>query len=122
VEIIRELISKPPDHLETPIFRFERTTKAANHNAALFKNYKFDLDTVLSSHPRSQISYGSECRSSSDLQELLQDHPHWSALKIILDNGATFPLTEMSEEDRIRTYISIFNEEIINLQKNMWKP
>jgi hypothetical protein len=101
VEIIKRLnSSKKLEPLNSLIFHFERSIEAANHNAEILERYNFDLDAILLSYPHSQISYGSEFKKSSDLQELLQDHPHWDHLKEILDNGATFPLNQISSEER----------------------
>jgi hypothetical protein len=81
-------------------FRFERSQEAVLHNAALLRLYNFDLNKIIVSLHPSQLSYGSEFRNSSELEELLQHHPHWSHLKDILDNGATFPLFPISSEER----------------------
>lgn len=50
---------------------------------------------ILQQHP-SKISYGSEFQSSNSLGKLLQDHPLWSRLKQILDEGAIFPLQDIN--------------------------
>jgi hypothetical protein len=57
----------------------------------------------------SQISFGSEFRSPSDLEELLSDHPFWKRLKDILLNGATFPLRPISNE--LREKDLLFHQE-----------
>lgn len=51
--------------------------------------------------PNSSLIYGSEFKPTSDLQPLLQLHPKWPIFKDILDHGATYPLSPISEEDRI---------------------
>lgn len=81
-------------------FRFEQSEESATYNADLLRRYNFDLHRIIISHHPSQLSYESEFRPSSELEELLQHHPHWSHLKNILDNGATFPLLPISNEDR----------------------
>jgi hypothetical protein len=57
-------------------------------------------EVILSLHP-SILSFGSEFKPSSDLEELLHPHPFWQHLKEILDHGAKFPLLPISREDRI---------------------
>jgi hypothetical protein len=57
------------------------------------------------SHPRSQVSFGSEFRPTSDLKELLSGHPYWNTLQEILDNGATFPLRPISKDLREKDII-----------------
>jgi hypothetical protein len=86
--------------LSEPGFKFEKTQAAATYNASLLRHHKFDLGRVIQSHHPSQISFGSEFKSSSDLEELLRDHPLWPKLKDILEKGATFPLQEVSDETR----------------------
>lgn len=61
----------------------------------------FNLDRVIRLHHPSQISYGAEFKSVSILSDILSDHPLWPRLKDILSNVATFPLEEISDEDRL---------------------
>jgi hypothetical protein len=87
--------------MRPPLFRFDRLEEAAIHNATVLRLHKFDLNAVITSNYPSQLSYGSEFRPSSDLEELLQHHPHWPHLRRILDEGATFPLLPISHEERL---------------------
>jgi hypothetical protein len=45
--------------------------------------------------------FGSEFKHPSYFNELLQDHPNWKKLKDILLKGASFPLSPISNEDRL---------------------
>jgi hypothetical protein len=64
---------------------------------------KFEISIIslsFSLHP-SQISYGSEFRPSRVLEKLLQGHPFWPRLKLILDEGTTFPLEDITNKARL---------------------
>jgi hypothetical protein len=74
--------------------------EAASHNAAILQQFNHDLNKAISAQPNSQVSYGSEFKSPEQLQELLQDHPHWPNLRNLLTFGATFPLSPISDVDR----------------------
>jgi hypothetical protein len=81
-------------------FRFERNQSAALHNAAILERYNYDLNRIITIQHPSPISYRSEFKSSSNLRELLQHQPHWTHLKDMLDNVATFPLLPFSQQER----------------------
>jgi hypothetical protein len=70
-------------------------------NASILEKYNYDLNSIITSSHPSPISCSSEFKPSSDLQEILQHHPNWPHLEIILDKGATFPLRPISQQDRI---------------------
>jgi hypothetical protein len=72
---------------------------AASHNAKILEAHNFQLDAIIWKQHPSQLSCGSEFKSSQDLEKFLQDHPLLSHLKEILENGASFPLLPMSEDE-----------------------
>jgi hypothetical protein len=86
--------------MSDPGFKFEKSKEAADQNVAVLRLHNYDLEKAISYHHLSQLSFGSEFKSSSDLEELLKDHPLWPKLSEILDKGATFPLHEISSEER----------------------
>jgi hypothetical protein len=86
--------------MNPPLFIFKRCPHAASHNARIFEAYNFDLNKIIRSQHPSQLSHGSEFHSSKDLGKLLEDHPLWDRLRDILDNGASFPLHPLNENDR----------------------
>jgi hypothetical protein len=65
------------------------------------KQFNFDIKAAIHAQPNTLVSFGLEFRHPIDLEPLLSGHPHWQALKEILLNGATFPLRQISPEDRI---------------------
>lgn len=86
--------------MKPSLFIFENSRDAALHNAIVLENFNYNLHDAILAQPNSQVSYGSEFRDPSILEELLQHHPHWEKLKNILLHGATFPLRSISPMDR----------------------
>ena len=83
-----------------PLFRFDISEEAANHNWNILQRNDLNLDPLLNPQRKCITSYGSEFKSSKDLAPLLNLHPRWSALKTLLDNGSDFPLTDLEEDLR----------------------
>jgi len=82
------------------MFSFYNTDEAKQSNAETLQKHNFDISLAIQAQSGSIASFGSEFRSPSELEGLLSQHPHWSHLKEILTNGATFPLRPISEETR----------------------
>lgn len=59
-----------------------------------------DVHKAILALQNSQVWYGSKFRHPSILEELLHHHPNWSNLRNILLNGASFPLDQISHEER----------------------
>jgi hypothetical protein len=100
MDIIRVLQYTLSSKLNPPAFIFKLSTAAATYNADLLANNDFDLRRIINQQPPSQLSFSSEFRSPEFLEELLSNHPFWPRLKKILRHGASFPLREISAEDR----------------------
>ncbi len=101
IQILQHLQTMPPNQWRwAPLFIFERPDRAALHNALILHQYNFDLHIANSAQSLSQASFGSEFKSSSDLEELLCNHLFWTCLKDLLDNGTTFPLIPIDESTR----------------------
>jgi len=100
VDIIRILQSTPSPKLNPPSFIFKLSAEAATFNAKLLEENCFDLKRIIDRQHPSQLSFGSEFRSPELLEELLRHHPFWPRLMQILHHGASFPLSEISDEDR----------------------
>jgi hypothetical protein len=86
--------------MNPPLFLFQLSPAAAGYNAKVLADHGFNLDQIIAKQHPSQISYGSEFRDPALLEELLDQHPFWSHLCNILSNGASFPLNDISPEDR----------------------
>jgi hypothetical protein len=100
-DLIFLLHNQLPKKLNKILFKFERSSEAATHNATILELNDHSLEKAILSMHSSILSYGSEFKHSSDLEELLCHHPFCPQLKDILTNGATSPLRDMSEKDRL---------------------
>jgi antitoxin component of MazEF toxin-antitoxin module len=92
-----QLIQAP----SSPLFIFELSRDTALHNAIVLEQFNFNIDKVIKAQLNSQVQFGPGFKNSKNLQELLEHHPHWRQLKAILHNSATFPLNQISQEDRL---------------------
>jgi hypothetical protein len=81
-------------------FRFAWSTEAANHNWAVLERYDLNVQHALENQKHTQMEFGSEFRSVHLLELLAGNHPLWPRLKRWLLEGAEFPLTPISEDDR----------------------
>ena len=84
-----------------PPFNFNLTEAAAKENFKVLSDNDMDLDKIIRSSAFSPISYGSEFKDSSLLEPIFANHPNWLKMKDILDNGSSFPLEDISEQDRL---------------------
>ena len=75
-----------------PPFKFCLSKDAARFNHELLKSHNGDIDSIIRSSPFSPMSYGSEFKDTSVLQNLFQFHPDWMKMKSILMNGTSYPL------------------------------
>jgi hypothetical protein len=99
IHSIRNATPTPP--LQLSGFRFERSQDAATHNTLLLQSHNFDTNAATQSTPNTVLTYGSEFKPSHLLAPLLQRHHHWPKIKNIIDNGMSYPLRDISEQDRI---------------------
>jgi hypothetical protein len=77
-----------------PLFIFESSKEASLHNEIVLENYSYNVHKAIIAQENSQVSYSSEFRNPSILEEILEHHPNW------LLNRATFPLQYISPKDR----------------------
>ena len=82
-------------------FDFRMTKNAAKNNEKNSGTIQVYLTRVISGHPNSHISYGSEFRPWEVLSPLLHISPHWLDVKDSLSNGARFPLERLSPKRRL---------------------
>jgi hypothetical protein len=83
-----------------PQFIFQRSKEAAYHNALILQNYDFNIDAAIRAQKGSQVHYGSGFKHPSHIHELVEHHPHWTQLKKILNDGATFPIIPIDNKDQ----------------------
>jgi len=97
---IADLFYSPSPKLKLPLFIFKLSEEAAAYNAHVLESWNFDLNKIIQHQHPSQISFGSEFKTIAQLEDLLSDHPLWSRLAQILDQGADFPLEDINSSDR----------------------
>ena len=85
-----------------PDFSFELTREAAQKNFCILLQHKGDLGSAIHHQRHSPVGYGSEFRPINHLEPLLYLHPYWPKFKSLLTNGSSWPLQELSEDERKR--------------------
>ena len=101
VEVIQKLL-KISEPLQEPKFRFETSQEAASYNFELLQCHKFDLESLLHSNDgtRSVTTYGSEFKTTPQLERLLHKHPRWKKLKQLLEKVSGWELEPVPEHLR----------------------
>jgi hypothetical protein len=84
-----------------PSFKFELTQEAAEYNMNLLQRHNNDLQSYIIYNKGTYISFGSEFRSPELLEPLLLHHPNWRRFRDLLTQGSSWPLSDLSEEDRL---------------------
>ncbi len=84
-----------------PEFIFELTEEAAKKNFLSLKNYNFHLEKAIRAQQSSLLGYGSQFRSPEMLRKIFKHHPLWAQMKDLLIDGSKWPLSELSESERI---------------------
>jgi hypothetical protein len=93
-------LNKNTSKRKKSIFHFQNDAQSKLHNAEILRKYNFSITEVIKVNPDSIISFGSEFWSPEVLESLLNLHPNWPYLKEILQNGASFPLAPISNDDQ----------------------
>ena len=81
---------------------FDTSSKAATANTMLAESFNFDMESATQTPENTILSYGSEFRDISTIAFILKHHPDWSTIKDIITRGASYPLRNLSEADRIK--------------------
>ena len=82
-------------------FVFEVSIEAACKNFNLLRSNKFQLHTLLNPQEKCTTNYGSEFKSVEELEGLWSRHPRWNDLKEKLSQGCEYPISNISEKDRM---------------------
>ena len=98
--ILDELLTTIDDPLVKPAFNFSVSKEAATENWNLLEDNDYDLHGLLNGGERSATTYGSEFKSTKELERLMGRHPRWQYVREILTNGVNFPVAEVSERLR----------------------
>jgi hypothetical protein len=82
-------------------FRFEWSAEAADQNRALLRRYDLHFGAALRAQSFSALTLGSEFRLVHLLAPLLSSHPLWQRFADRITDGASFPLHDLSDADRL---------------------
>ena len=88
--------TKPSQHL----FQFTPSIAAAQHNSSIISKHG-GLAQAIAAQPNSCVSFGSEFRPVEVLAPLFKNHPLWGRMSSHLEDGASYPLEPIDEDDRI---------------------
>jgi hypothetical protein len=89
-----------------PSFQFDLSVSAAKHNYNVMRDHNFSLDDAIGSQANTPLRFGSEFKPLHLLKRILQHHPLWEFTSRYLQDGASYPLREISSEDRDRDLAS----------------
>ena len=67
------------------------------------------ISNAIQAQPNSVISYGSEFRPATVLQPLFHRHPLWPRMESHLTQGASYPLSQISDSDRQKDLLYCLN-------------
>ena len=102
VDRVRLILQLPIRQPSKPEFSFELSMEAAEKNfLILTKKYGGNLKNALESQQESPLGMGSEFRPIETLESIYGNHPIWSRMVPILQQGSTWPLEDLSEEQRL---------------------
>jgi hypothetical protein len=89
-----------PFPTEKPLFQFNLSKEAADHNYSILKRFGFNLADAITSQKNSPLTFGSKFKPHDIIHPILQDHPLWTFTSKHLRDGATYPLHLISDDDR----------------------
>jgi hypothetical protein len=101
IKIINKIRAEAIPAPTPPEFVFKLTEEAAEKNFMILKRYDFDLAKAIHAQRSSPLGYGSEFRPPKTLMKIFKHHPLWGRMERLLIKGSKWPLTEISESDRI---------------------
>ena len=67
--------------MQSTMFKFEFSEKAALHNDHLLQHHDYDLPSALQHQQHSPLTVGSEFKAVDILQQLCKGHPLWERLQ-----------------------------------------
>ena len=83
-------------------FLYEFSQLAAIHNSKILESFDYDLAKVITTHPNSISSPGSELRPIHHLKILIGNHPNFPHISKILTHGIDYPAEDLPEKTRIK--------------------
>ena len=86
---------------DTPLFKFETSDEAMEHNNHLLEQHDFDLEAALESQRGTTVWHGSEFRDTKQLEKIIGNHPHFDYLKKVFEGGMDYEFSsEVTEDER----------------------
>ncbi len=107
IPTIHSIINTDVPPLRDSPFIFDMTPEAAYHNSLVFRQYNNKVTDVIEACENSIISYGSEFRPPSLLENLLMHHLRWTKFQSILSRGSIWPLAEITDDLRIQKNVEL---------------
>ena len=84
-------------------FIFKLSTSAAKTNWDIIQKYDNDITKAITAQHHSPLSFGSEFRPPNILQFIFRRHPLWPRMKQLLSEGSSWPLTPISNVERLKS-------------------
>ena len=98
--LVKKVLGDVPPPLEKSPFIYELTSQAAEYNSKVLAKFNYDLTRLIAGHPNTEISPGSEFRSTKILEPIFRSHKLWSYLKESLLHGVKTKLKKISSKAR----------------------
>ena len=94
LDTIKEILASEEIEMKDHGWKFENTKAAAKFNSNLLKKYNYNYETLVKDHPNSTITPGSEFRKPELLEKLFGKHSDCNFIKILLKEGADYPINK----------------------------
>mmetsp|Transcript_8977 Transcript_8977/g.25218 ORF Transcript_8977/g.25218 Transcript_8977/m.25218 type:complete len:170 (+) Transcript_8977:1102-1611(+) len=103
VQHIRDAIDEPIPSPASPLFQFELTDEAANHNWTILKDtFGRSMSRAIAGQANTPLSMGSEFRPACVLEPLLGQHPLWYRIRSLLTVGSIWALDPIDNTERLQ--------------------
>ena len=113
------ILQLPIQQPTKPEFSFELSMESAEKNfLILTKKYNGSLKAALEGQHESPLGMGSEFRPIEILETIYGNHPIWSRMEPILQQGSTWPLEDLSEEQRLSDVLQRQSSSAIIRERN----
>jgi hypothetical protein len=107
LESISRVASSPGLVPKPPPFLFRTDAAALEHNAALLKQYDYDLSLLLLDFQDTTVGYGAEFRPIEDLKIIFGQHLNFDFFETTVLNGMDYHFTsELTENERMEELLA----------------
>ena len=95
--------------------QFINTIEAAQHNNKILESVDFDVERLIQTYSRTTLGYGSEFRTVEQLKPLIERHPHFRELSLVLKFGMSYvferELDQTTKSEELRTLLARGNHQ-----------